>query len=127
MADSERFSLTERLRSFENAFRGVQQTLAEEHNARIHAAATVAVCSLAFVLDVAALGWCALVLAASAVWVAELVNTALEALCDATAPNPDPLVAKAKDAAAGAVLIAAAGAVVVGLCILGPPLLRAIR
>jgi diacylglycerol kinase (ATP) len=126
MATRERFSWSARARSFGNALRGIAQTLAEEHNARIHALATVAVCGLGLLLGLEALAWCALILAMAVVWVAELLNTALEALCDANAPDAHPLVAKAKDAAAAAVLAAAIGAAVVGGIVLGPPLLRAI-
>lgn len=126
MVTPEKFSLAARLRSFGHAFGGIAQTLKDEHNAGIHAVATVAVCGLGLALELGPFAWCALVLAIVAVWAAELFNTALEALCDAAAPDVHPLVAKAKDAAAGAVLVAAVGAVVVGLLVLGPPLLRAI-
>ena len=61
---------------------------------------------------------CALVLAL------ELVNTALEAVVDLASPERHPLAAVAKDAAAGAVLVASAGAVLVGLVTLWPPLWR---
>ncbi|CAM3910327.1 diacylglycerol kinase [Deinococcus frigens] len=59
---------------------------------------------------------CALVLAL------ELVNTALEAVVDLSSPELNPLAKVAKDAAAGAVLAASAGALVVGLVVLLPPL-----
>jgi diacylglycerol kinase (ATP) len=54
------------------------------------------------------------------VWTAEALNTALEFLADAASPEFHPLVGHAKDVAAGAVLISAAGAVVIGLLVLGP-------
>ena len=53
---------------------------------------------------------------------AEALNTALEALADRVAPDQHPLVAKAKDVAAGGVLLAAVAAAVMGLLVLGPPL-----
>jgi diacylglycerol kinase (ATP) len=61
-----------------------------------------------------------------AVWTAEALNTALELLADAASPDFHPLVAKAKDVAAGAVLLSAVGSVVIGLLILGPPLLAVV-
>jgi diacylglycerol kinase (ATP) len=61
-----------------------------------------------------------------AVWTAEALNTAFELLCDVASPEFHPLVEKAKDVAAGAVLIAAIGAAAVGLLVLGPPLLRSL-
>jgi diacylglycerol kinase len=62
-------------------------------------------------------------MAITIVWAMEAVNTAVERLADAAVPEIHPLIAQAKDAAAGAVLIAVLGAVVVGLLVLGPPLL----
>lgn len=124
MTEPESFSLAARLRSFEHALRGIRETLVSQHNARIHLVMTSLVCALGWVLGVSRLEWCALILAIAAVWVAEVLNTAIEWLADAVSPDPHPLVGKAKDAAAGAVLLAAAGASVVGLLVLGPPLLR---
>ena len=66
--------------------------------------------------------WCVVVLAMTLVWSAEAVNTAFEALCDVASPARHPLVERAKDIAAGAVLIAAAGAAVVGLLVFVPHL-----
>lgn len=63
-----------------------------------------------------------LLLAIGLVWVAEGLNTALEYLADAAVPQSDPLVRNAKDVSAGAVLLAAVIASLVGLCVLGPPL-----
>jgi diacylglycerol kinase (ATP) len=62
-----------------------------------------------------------------AVWSAEALNTAFEFLADAASPGYHPLVKHAKDVAAGAVLIAAAGAAIIGLLVLGPHVLALIR
>ena len=69
-------------------------------------------------------GVAAVVLACTVVLVAELFNTAVEATVDLVAPAPDPRAAIAKDVAAGAVLVAALGAVGVGLAVFGPPAWR---
>jgi diacylglycerol kinase (ATP) len=98
--------------------------LRSQHNAWIHAAASVAVVGLGFAVGLSRLEWCLVVLAMVAVWSAEAVNTAFEALCDVASPEPHPLVERAKDVAAGAVLLAAGGAVVVGVLVFGPHLLR---
>ena len=74
-------------------------------------------------LDVSRGDWCWLVLAISLVFAAECMNTALESLADAAAGDPHPLVGRAKDAAAGAVLCTAVGAALIGLLVLGHPLL----
>jgi len=77
---------------------------------------------LAAVLHLSRLEWLALVLAIGSVWAAEAINTAFEYLCDVASPEFNPLVEKAKDVAAGAVLICAIGSVITGVLTLGPPL-----
>jgi len=65
--------------------------------------------SVGFYLGIDRNEWCWIVLAIVAVWTAETLNTAVELLADATSPNYHPLIGKAKDVAAGAVLISAIG------------------
>jgi diacylglycerol kinase (ATP) len=115
--------LRARILSFRDAGAGVAATLVSQANAKIHAAATLAVVSIGLLLGVSRGDWCWLVVAIALVWVAECLNTAVEQLADATAPDPDPRVGRAKDAAAGAVLVAAIGASLIGALVLGPPLL----
>ena len=117
------FSFTGRLRSFRHSFRGVGLMLKSQHNAWIHAAATIAVTITGFVLGLSRAEWCWTVLAVVGVWTAESLNTAFEFLCDVASPDFHPMVKQAKDVAAGAVLIAAAGAILIGLSIFGPHLL----
>jgi diacylglycerol kinase (ATP) len=114
--------LTGRLASFRYAGRGLRALVAGEPNARIHAAATLAACGLALALGLSPLEWCALALAIGLVWLAEALNTALEQLCDLHSRDPHPLVARAKDLAAGGVLAAALAAAAVGLLLFGPRL-----
>jgi diacylglycerol kinase (ATP) len=116
------FSVGGRLRSFQHALRGIAELLGTQHNAWIHALATLAVVIFGWALGVSALEWCALVLAMMVVWVAEALNTAFEYLCDVVSPDYHPLVGKAKDIAAGAVLMSAIGAAMVGLIIFLPRL-----
>jgi diacylglycerol kinase len=66
--------------------------------------------------------WAILILTIMAVWMAEFMNTALEAVVDMVMPDLHPLAKVAKDIAAAAVLVGAIGAVLIGLLILGPPL-----
>ena len=111
---------TGRLQKFRHALSGVSLVLRTQPNAWIHAGATVVVVAMGIGFEVTAFEWTCLVLATMAVWTAEGINTALELLGDALSPDFHPLVGKAKDVAAGAVLMAAVGAAVVGLLILGP-------
>lgn len=119
---SEPFSLRARLRSFRHAGAGLRAVLVHEHNAWIHALATAAVAVAGLAAGLSRLEWLWIVVAVALVWSAEAFNSALEALADATAPEPHPLVGRAKDAAAGAVLVAAVGAAAIGALVLGPHL-----
>jgi diacylglycerol kinase (ATP) len=112
-----------RLASVSDALHGVARLLRDEPNARIHGAATLVVLALSAWLGLGRLEWALLVLAIGAVWTAEALNSAFEALCDAVRPEPDPRVARAKDLAAGGVLLAALAAAALGALVLGPPLL----
>lgn len=123
MSEVPQFSVAARARSFRYAARGVLALLRSQHNAWIHAAASAAVVGLGFFVGLSRLEWCLVVLAMTAVWTAEAVNTAFEALCDVASPEPHPVVERAKDVAAGAVLLAAVGAAVVGVLVFGPHLL----
>ena len=71
-----------------------------------------------------ALEWCAIAVAIAMVWTAEALNTAFEFLCDVASPEFHPLIQKAKDVAAAAVLLSAVGAAVIGLIVFVPHLLR---
>ena len=117
------FEFAGRIRSFTFAFVGIWTMLKTQHNARVHACATVAVVVAGVIFGVSAAEWCWLVLAIMAVWTAEALNTAFEFLADVASPDFHPLVKHAKDVAAGAVLISAIGAAVIGLLILGPHVL----
>lgn len=121
------FTFSGRIRSFKYAFAGVWTMLKSQHNAWVHACATVALVAAGLVLDISAAEWCWLVLAVMAVWTAEAFNTAVEFLADAAAPEYHPLIKHSKDVAAGAVLISAIGAVVIGLLVLGPYAMKWLR
>jgi diacylglycerol kinase (ATP) len=114
------FQFTGSIRSFKFAFVGIWTMLKSQHNAWVHACATACVVAAGFFFGVSAAEWCWLVLAIMAVWTAEALNTAFEFLADVASPEFHPLVKHSKDVAAGAVLISAAGAVVIGLLVLGP-------
>ena len=117
------FSFSGRLRSGAHALRGIVEMLRSQHNAWVHAVATLCVLVAGIVFSVSALQWCLLVLVITTVWVAEGLNTAFEYLCDVASPDFHPLVKKSKDVAAGAVLLSALGAVAVGMIIFLPYLI----
>ena len=110
--------------SFANAFRGIAYALKHERNMKIHLFATVAVITLAFVLEVSRGEFAVLVLTCALVMSLELVNTAIERLADKVSPEYSLIVKAAKDCAAGAVLIAAIAAVVIGVLILSESIIE---
>ena len=94
-----------------------------QQNAWIHTLATIVTLLFAFWLQLALRDWAVLVLTIAMVWTAEFLNTALEIVVDLASPDLHPLARVGKDVGAASVLIAALSAVVVGILLLGPPLL----
>lgn len=94
--------------------RGIRVLFKSQVNARLHLLAATLVVALGWGLQVSASEWLALVLAMSAVFTSEALNTALELVVDLVSPEWHALARDAKDVAAGAVLLASMGAVVVG-------------
>lgn len=120
MTEPRPFQFTGRVRSFRYAIVGIWRMIHCQHNAWIHAAATVLVIGAGLALRISPAEWCWIVLAISIVWTAEAMNTAFEFLADAASPDFHPLVRDAKDVAAGAVLVAAIAAAVIGVIIFWP-------
>ena len=117
-------TLSGRLQSFRYAARGVRLMLRSQHNAWLHAVASCGVLIVGGLCCLSAQEWCWIVLAIMSVWTAEALNTALECLADVASPEFHPLVGRAKDVAAGGVLISACGSIVIGLLVIGPHLLH---
>ena len=110
--------------SFAYAFNGLCITIFSQQHALVYLVATILIFAASAVLQISAEEWCWMIIAAVSVWTAEALNTAFEFLCDVASPEFHPLVEKAKDVSAGAVLICIIGASAIGFIILGPPLLR---
>ena len=108
--------------SFKYAFEGIAYVIKTQRNAKIHAIVSICVLILGIWLQLSRSDWAAIVLAVMVVWAAEFFNTALEAHVDLTTPERQKAAKIVKDVAAGGVLLASVGAVIVGLLILGPPL-----
>jgi diacylglycerol kinase len=114
------------LESFRCAGKGLWYALSTQRNAKIHASAAVIVMVIAVWLEIPVQEMAVLALTVSFVFAFELLNTMVETLVDLVSPGPHPLARAAKDVAAGAVLVSAGAAVVIGILILGPPLLSAL-
>jgi len=114
------FSIALRIRSFRCAIRGVWVMIQSQQNAWIHAVATVVVAAAGLYFCITPAEWSWVALAIMSVWTAEALNTAVEFLADATKPEFNRLIGDTKDVAAGAVLISAIGAAVIGVLVFGP-------
>lgn len=116
----EPFSVRKRLRSFRYAFQGMKTLLRDEHNSRIHLAAMLAVIIAGFILRISRVEWCLATICFGTVFMAEAMNSAIEAVADLVMPDKHPLIKKAKDVAAAGVLFTAIAAAAVGLMIFIP-------
>lgn len=110
------------IESFGHAFDGICSGLRNERNMVIHFVATIFVVVFGLILKISLLEWALCALCIGVVMGSELINTAVEASVDLSTDKPDPRAKLAKDAAAGAVLVAAFMAAVVGLIIFLPKL-----
>ena len=107
---------------FRNALIGILETYRSERNFKIHVIIALVAVGLALWLEVSDMEWCWIALCIAIVFLAELLNTAIEALVDLASSDYHPLAKKAKDAAAGSVLIAAVFSFIVGCVIFLPKL-----
>jgi diacylglycerol kinase len=112
--------IRKRFASIRFALAGWRYTVTTQHNTWIHLTATCMVIATGWYFALTTLEWIALIICVAGVWVAELFNTALEALTDLVSPDFHPKAKIAKDVSAGAVLAASLAAVVVGVLIFGP-------
>lgn len=113
------FSLIKRAKSFTHAGRGIWVFLKTTHNAWIHIVVLLGVVVLGFLFDITHIEWMMLVFAGGFVLAAEAFNTAIEIDIDLTSPEYHPYAKDTKDVAAGAVLISAVTAVIIGIFIFG--------
>lgn len=114
------FTLRGRIKSFGHAFDGIVLMMRTQHNAWLHLLASTGVAGLAWWCGVSPSEWRWLLAAMAMVWVAETMNTAVEFLCDVVSPGYALAVKGAKDIAAGAVLIAALAAAMIGVLTFWP-------
>lgn len=112
--------LKKRIKSFGYAFKGIASLIRKEHNAWIHCTAIVLVTIAGFHFDITSTEWCIVVLCFGLVLAAEGFNTTIERLVDLVSPDFHPIAGDVKDVAAGAVLICAIAAAIVGMIVFIP-------
>lgn len=113
--------------SFQNAWAGIKYALKSQRNIRIHISMAFIVLVSCWLLEIGKIDFLLIINAISLVLFAEMVNTAVEKTVDLFMSTYHPLAKIAKNVAAGAVLIAALNAVILGFIILGIPLLKVFR
>ena len=118
--DKKCFSFKKVLRSFRFAFRGVGVLFREEHNAWVHLFATVLVITAGFIFKISLTEWALVAFAIGLVFAAEILNSALERVCDIVQPEQDKRIGDIKDLCAAGVLLCALAAAAIGLIIFLP-------
>jgi len=113
-----------RIESLGFALAGWLYMLRYQKNTRIMSVSSLIIFLLALWLQVDFTSWAILILTITAVWMAEFLNAAVEAVVNLATSEFHPMAKVAKDVAAAAVLLGAVASVVVGLLLLGPPLLH---
>lgn len=112
-----------RVESLGYALAGWLYMLRHQKNTRIMSVASILVFVVALWLQIDTTGWAILILAVTVVWMAEFLNAAVEAVVNLASPDFHPMAKVAKDVAAASVLLGAVASALIGLLILGPPLL----
>jgi diacylglycerol kinase len=112
--------LKQMFKSIGVAFDGIIDLIKSENNAKVHLVSTIVVIIVGLKLQFLAIEWLWISLAIAGVWVAELINTAIEKLTDLVSPEINPIAKKVKDYAAGAVLVMAIWAIFV-FCLISLP------
>lgn len=116
--------IKKRILSIHFALNGIRIMIKTQKNAWVHLLMTIIVVIMGFTLKITESEWITIILAIATVWVAEGLNTAIECLGDSVSEEFNPLIGKAKDVAAGAVLISAVGAAIIGCIVFLPNILK---
>jgi diacylglycerol kinase (ATP) len=113
-----------RIASLSYAIAGWLYMLRRQKNTRLQAVGSIAVVALGLWLQIDVTSWAILVLTITIVWMAEFLNAAVEAVINLASPELHPMAKVGKDVASAAVLLGVVASVIIGLLLLGPPLLE---
>lgn len=119
----EKFTLKKRIKSFEYATKGLIYSVRTQHNIWIHLSATALLIWGGFHYNLNRTEWCLVVLCIGLVLSAEIINSSIESLTDMVSPEYDKFAGKVKDMSAGAVLVAAIAAAIIGCLIFVPKIM----
>ena len=115
-----KYDFKKQLRSFGFAWQGIKSCIGKEQNLSFHLIASALVVVAGFVFGITKVEWLIIILCIGVVVAAELFNTAIERLVDLVSPGRHPIAGQVKDIAAGAVLVCAVAAAIIGLIIFIP-------
>ena len=110
----ENFSAKSRLDSFRFAIKGFLTLIRSEHNARIHLGAALLAIAAGIILKISRAEWMLIIIVIGMVFLAELINSSLEAIADVADPERNEKIGKAKDYAAASVLVSAIVSLIIG-------------
>ncbi|MGP1538045.1 diacylglycerol kinase family protein [Bacteroides heparinolyticus] len=119
-----KYDIKKQLYGFGYAWKGIWCCIGKEQNLSFHLIAAIIVVIAGFILSITKIEWTIVILCIGVVIAAELFNTAIERLVDLASPQQHPIAGKVKDIAAGAVLVCAVTAAIIGLIIFVPYLTR---
>jgi diacylglycerol kinase len=111
-----------RLKSLSYALAGWLYMLRWQKNTRLQAVASILIMAIAFWLQIDRVSWAILILTITIVWMAEFLNAAVEAVINLASPELHPMAKVGKDVASAAVLLGVIASILVGVLLLGPPL-----
>ena len=111
------------INSFKYAFAGMWSAYKSERNIKIHIAVAILVILFGIFLQISTYEWLACIVCFAMVIGAEMFNTAIETVVDIAMPKKDERAKKAKDVAAGAVLVFAIGSAIIGSIIFIPKII----
>lgn len=112
------------INSFKYAFTGIWAALKKERNMKIHFVAAILVIIFGILLKISKIEWILCTFAIAMVISAELFNTAIETIVDMIIQEQNEKAKVAKDVSAGAVLITAIGAAIIGIIIFIPKIVQ---
>ena len=121
---SQKFSFKKRFKSFSYAMNGLKIALKEEHNMRIHFAVALCVLTLSVFFNINSYEWIAIFFAIGFVFSSELINSAIENIVDFISLEKHDTIRKIEDISAAAVLISAFVALIIGLIVFLPKILK---
>lgn len=118
-----KFSVIKRAESLTYAGRGIWVFLKSTHNVWVHGVVFIIAIVAGIYCGISSTDWMMIILASGLVFAAEAFNTAIEIDIDLTSPDYHPYARDTKDVAAGAVLISAITAGIIGVLVFGPYIL----